>query len=478
MIDRPRGRGRAALEFAVCALALLGAGRAAASGEGIPDLGTEALGEGSAQIASPRNLSALWLNPAGLAGVTDVQLQFDFRLPWHRVQFQRLDADGGNREGFEPVANAGGVALTAAAPLCGIAWPLHALPFPSTIALGGFPFNGATGYQYPDPRALAAAGYTSTQIEQAAPQRYSSILSASKIYVAAAAFSIRPLDWLDLGAELQLANASFGSTQAVASGVIGGEDPDFDAVLDIHAHDYLRPSGAFGLTVRLPEGLAIGLSYQLPYRFHASGNLGATLSQTLQELGADLEGSQANISLTLPWYLRGGIRFSRPAWEVELAGTVDGWSTLDNIRISSQGIYVVLGGKKTALPTLILPQQLTNAGSARLGGELHLGAITSWGQGLTVRAGLLYESSAVPEERQNVSLPNWARASVSIGATYELSRYSIAVAWAHFIQPDRDVFDSTVKQTVALPGNAPTVVGDGIYSSQLDLFSLSLGVKL
>jgi len=471
-----RLRRRSALRIPqlLCALGLMWAGRAAASGEGIPDLGTEALGEGSAQIAQPQNLTALWYNPAGLAGLDGPLAQIDFRLTWHRVGFQRLDADGTNPQGFDPIQNQANLTPLAVVPMGGFAMPLKFMPVPFVVSVGGFPFNGATGYQYPDPAALRASGLTPEQVEQAAPQRYASIASASKIYVAALGAAARILPWLDLGADLQLVEAAFSTKQSVSAGVAPGEDSDLDAALSISGSDFFRLSGAFGATAHLPWGLLLGASYQLPYRFHATGNLTADIPPTLQGLGAQLVGSAASLSFTFPWYFRAGLRLVRPVYEIELAGTIDGWSTLDNIRIVPHGVSIELDGKSTPIPTLILPQQLQNAYSARLGGELHVGQLASWGRGLTVRAGLLYETSAVPEDRQSLSLPNWARGSLSFGFSYDIKPFTLSFAYAHFVQPERDVRDSTVKQVVALPGTAPTVVGNGDYTSQLDLFSLSV----
>jgi len=94
-----------------------------------------------------------------------------------------------------------------------------------------------------------------------------------------------------------------------------------------------------------------------------------------------------------------------------------------------------------------------------------------------VRAGALYETSAVPDYRQSVSIPDWARGSLSVGATYSFTHVDLAIAYAHFIQPERDVRDSQVTQVVALPTYPGTIVGNGNYSSQLDLFSLSFSSR-
>ena len=478
---RQRSGARHPLPFSLaCALALsccpLARG-AFASGLGIPDLGAEALGQGGAQVAAPGNLTALWYNPAGLMGIEDVSLQMDPRVVWHRVGFQRLSATGSNPQGYAAVRNSGGPGLSSMAPIGGLAVRWNGGPVPMVFSVGGFPLNGATGYSYPDPDALRRAGSTTKEITQQAPQRYASIYSASKVYIAAVAVAARVLPWLDAGAEFQLANASFNSRQSVASGLVAGENPDLDAQLSLDGSDFGRPSGAFGLSAQLPGGLCAGLSYQLPYRFHASGTLTADIPPTLIAAGASINGQDARFHVTLPWYWRAGVRLRRPLFEVELAATLDGWSTYHQVRVVPQNISFKLGGTTQVLPEIVLRKDLNDAGSLRLGGEFHAGELWPLVRGLTLLAGALYETSAVPGERQSLDLMHWARASLSAGASFTSGSWTFAAGYSHFLQPDRQVRSSTVVQTIALPGNIPTVVGNGDYSSQVDQISISAAVR-
>ncbi len=466
----------------LCARALLalclGASAAGAAGLGIPDLGGDALGQAGAQVASPGNLTALWYNPAGLMSIDGLLvLQLDPRATWHRVGFQRLTSAGTNPQGFAPVENGGGISLTSLAPIGGAAWRIPSTPVPMVVALGGFPYNGATGYRYIDPDALRVAGATGRVVQQLAPQRYANIFSANKVYIAALAFAARPLEWLDLGATFQLVNASFASKQSVSSGLAQGEDPNLDAQLSLAGHDYGRPSGSFGLSVHLPHGFDVGLVYQLPYRLHASGTITADLSPALVAAGAAIQGQDARFHLTLPWFWRAGVRFKGPLFEVELAATLEGWSTYSQVRIVPADIRFTLGGSTTQLPEIILQKSLTDTGSVRLGGKLHLGKLSRALEGLSVSAGMLYEGSAVPSDRQTLDVAHWARGAGTLGVGYDTGRWAVFAAYAHFLQPDRQVRDSTVQQVVALPGTVPTIVGNGDYSSRLDLLSASLLVR-
>ena len=54
------------------------------------------------------------------------------------------------KQGWLPVVNSGGPAV---APVFGVSW--HRGPF--TIAGGGHPYDGATGYDYPDPTTVAGS---------------------------------------------------------------------------------------------------------------------------------------------------------------------------------------------------------------------------------------------------------------------------------------------------------------------------------
>ena len=135
------------LRGALLLLLLLLSPAATAAGMGIPDLGAGPLGQAGATVARPADLTALYYNPAALAWLEGVQLYADVRAIDHRITFQRLDAQGRNPLGWQPVQNSGGLAF---APVVGVSW--HHSPF--TLAAGGHPATGATGYEYPDPATV------------------------------------------------------------------------------------------------------------------------------------------------------------------------------------------------------------------------------------------------------------------------------------------------------------------------------------
>ena len=447
---------RAAVATALTA-ALLAAQPVLAAGLGIPDLGATALGEAGATVARPEDGTAIYYNPAALAAQDGVRLLLDGRAIDDRVTFQRLDANGNNTGDWPQVENLGGLSVAPIA-VASVRWRRF------TFALGGHPFSGATGYHYADPATVKSP--------QDAPQRYLSIDQTSKIYIPAlaAAFAITPR--LSIGAALQLPIASFTQRQSIYAGPISGEIPQFDATLDIHASQVFARSGVLGISALPLDWLALGASLQLQTNFRADGTVQAQLPPIASQLGLSLTGDRIRLDLVLPWVARAGARIYGKRWSLELAGTFEHYSQLREIRITPIDISLQLSGRTVVLAPFILHRDLTNAGSLRLGGDY---CITSH---LKLRAGILGETSAIPEQRQSLDWLAWERLSLNLGLTARLGQFDLTVSAARFIQPTRQVRDSQETQLAPLPGVTPVVVGNGDYSSQLTLFAASISTKL
>lgn len=463
-----------ALPARLCALqlALLGVAPAVfGAGAGIPDLGAAALGEAGANVARPSDLTALYYNPAALTALPGLTVYLDGRAVGQKVYFQRLTAAGANLRGWQPVENLGNPSV---APIFGISY-LFDRPgwVPVSLALGGFPQNGATGYRYNDPHDIRANGGTESDVAQRASQRYLSIASSSKIYIPAAAIAAQLLPWLSLGAELQLPIASFNTRQAVYAGLVSGEDTAFDATIDVKGTDTFARSGLFGVSLTPLPWLSAGASLQLQTHFRARGTIEAQLPPSLDKL-ITVQGDRIGVDVIFPWVARAGVRVTRGPFSVELAGTYERWSLLKQIRVDIIDVRFTLGNTSTALPPIAVQKDFQDAGSVRLGGEWKAGSLFSSLDFLTVRAGILGESNAIPEQRQALDWAHWERLSVNFGLGAELGRWTANFGIGHFLQADRQVRDSLVAQVAALPGVTPTVVGNGNYGSDMTVVALGL----
>ena len=105
---------------------------------------------------------------------------------------------------------------------------------------------------------------------------------------------------------------------------------------------------------------------------------------------------------------------------------------------------------------------------------------------LTLRAGYLHETSAIPTTSVSVDFGNWQRDAVSVGGTVQVWRgVNVSFAYAHHFIQDQHVTNSKVAQVVTpcltmagCMNPDATVVGNGDYSASLDVASLSVGVIL
>ena len=468
------------MKHVLAVLALTLAARAYAAGLGIPDLGASSIGQGSATVAAPDDLTAVYFNPAALAWTGGVRLQLEGRAVQHQVSFQRLDANGQNPDKFAAVANTGAARLS---PLVFLGARLTLAQVPVAVALGGYPATGYSGYRFPDPSALKAelgsCPTCQTRIEEQTGQRYSLISSDSSSYTVSLALAAQVRPWLSVGLALQNTMVQINTRQAIAANPFApGEFLGYDAVLAVNASDWFTPTGVLGASAALGDW-RVGASFQLPADIHATGKLGVEVPTVLETLGATVTGDTTAVEMHLPWIARVGARWVRPAVEAELAFTYDAWSRYREVTFKPQDVAFEVRGSTVAIPDIPLVKGMQDSQSLRLGAVVHPGAAfgVRWLDWLTVRVGALGETSAVPEERTSVDQAHWERLSANVGLSARWNRFELTLAGAHFFQPDRQVRDSAVTQPAPLRADdPPRAVGNGDFSSQVDLVEAALAV--
>ena len=453
--------------------ATLASAPARAAGIEHPDIGTIAIGRGGAYAAAPTDGLAMQYNPAGFASQHGWRLTLDANLAWQQLSF--APATGG-----ATVSNSAGPFLVGA-PIAsygfGQVGPLSSL----TLALG-FTTPSAIGKEtYPGTHPPTAP----LPIDQAG-QRYALISSDYFIVYYSAAVAASYKSWLSAGVTFQLVHGTAKFSQAVWSGPAMGTDPTNDSVANVDVTSGWIPTAVFGVSVRPPQipRLALGLSYRPRFDFNASGTLTTELPPTQQAaLGITVVGNSTDFFLRFPDVIRFGAQYqvnSRLLVEADLVGEL--WSDLQTIEIRPKNIHITsmsFGTDKT-LPNIIFPKDYQNSLSVRLGGDYDLVP----GR-LTVRAGYLHETSAIPLKSVSVDFGNWQRDVISVGGTVKIWRgINASVAYAHHFIADQNVTNSNVAQVVT-PCVTPnctnpdaTIVGNGVYKASLDVASLSLGMIL
>jgi long-subunit fatty acid transport protein len=426
-----------------------------------PDVGTIAIGRGGAYAAAPSDGLAIQYNPAGFASQTGWRLTLDGNLAWQKLTF--APALGG-----PTVSNANGAFLVPAGAISygfGAIGPLSGL----TLALGG------TG-----PSAIGKERYPSD-----GAQRYALTQSDYLIGYASGAVAASFHDWLSAGVTLQMVKGTAKFSQAVWSGTFVGTDPTQDSTANIDVSSPFIPTAVFGISARPVPRLALGLSYRPRFDFLAHGSLTTVIPQAQKDaLGIEVTGTQTDFFVSFPDVIRFGAQYeftSRLLVEADVVAEL--WSRLHTIEIRPQNIRVSSASFNTDKPlgTIVFQKDFEDAVSLRIGGDY----IVLPGR-LTVRAGYLHETSAIPTRSVSVDFGNWQRDAISFGGSVQLwPGVEASIAYAHHFMPDQHVSNSQVVQVttpcVLSPDCSPpaaSVVGNGVYTGSLDVASLSLRLTL
>jgi long-chain fatty acid transport protein len=447
----------AAVRRALLLALTLSAAPVSAAGVEHPDVGTIAIGRGGAYAAAPSDGLAMFYNPAGLAAQRGLRLTLDASLAWQGLTF--ASARGGT------VSNTAGGFLV---PALGVSYGLGALGVlhDLTFALG------ATG-----PSAIGKENY-----DPAGPQRYSLISSDYFIVDYSAAAAAGFTRWLSGGVTFQLVQGRAKFSQAVWSGPNMDTDPSYDAIAHVNVSSSLIPTAVFGVTARPTPLLALGLSYRPGFDFLAHGTLTTDIPAGLRDaLAIQVTGDKTDFFISFPDVIRLGAQYAIGArWLVEANVVAERWSRLHTIEIRPTNIMLrsSVHPEPRPLEKIVFQKDFQDAVSFRLGGDF----VALPGR-LTLRAGYLHETSAIPLRSVSVDFGNWQRDVVSVGGTVLIwPGITASVAYAHHFLADQNVTNSQVVQIVSpcltspdCTAPAPTVVGNGRYTGSLDVASLSLG---
>jgi long-chain fatty acid transport protein len=254
------------------------------------------------------------------------------------------------------------------------------------------------------------------------------------------------------------------------------ENPRFDALTQAKVTAPFVPSGNAGL-LYVSKYVRVGASVQLPYWIHASGTVKTKLPSDPQFDGAVVVGDALDVNLTLPLVVRAGIEV-RPTKRVrvELGGDYERWSMQDKLEFNPRGVYLdhVAGIGRYDLRPMALNRSMQDSFAVHVGGEVDVIA-----KRLTLRAGYLFESSAVPDKTLSVLTPDGDKHLLTLGLGVHLGRVRLDAAYGHFFQGDRVVSNSESWQLNPIQPsiNPPVAVGNGKYVVANDVLSLGLEVR-
>jgi long-subunit fatty acid transport protein len=456
-------------------LGCLAGGAVRAGGYYLPDRGVRAFSRGGAFAVGCDDLSALWYNPATLAGQPGTRLHLDGALIDFSMHFERYPlAEIG--ELYAPVDNH-------APPL-----PDPSLAVSSDFGLQDWVFAAGAYGPYIGP----------ARFDEDGAQRYALTRSDNLGYFLEVAAAWQALRGLRIGAGLALVTLTVNLTHAASSfpGLFGGpEDRDQDGYVQFIAEDSFNPVGLVGLWLKPGAwfgsdfGLELGAAVMSGVDFAAAGVLRSRLPDHYYYDNVRLEPEEPDMvtRFSFPWVVRAGLRYLDPGarYDLEVDFVWEGWSVFDQITFeTSQDVYYrdvpTIGDYLVELRPL--ERRFRDTWSLRVGGSFHpLGWFglepLDW---LVVRLGGYYETGATPAETFSVATPDADKWAVCVGLGTVLGAVEIDLGYMHVFQLDQDIQPGTSRYLQTNPSNpeGAVYVGDGYYQSSYDVFGFSLLLRI
>jgi long-chain fatty acid transport protein len=462
------------------ALALaLAAPDARASGLFSSQRGVRPTGRAGAFVAGADDLGAIAYNPAGI-GEAGSQLLVDASIFQFSTSFSRVAP----LQTVDP--NTGEVVSTFEQRFVTVKNEAPLLPLPTlagsyrvnerlTLAAGLYaPYSSL--FKYPE----QAGG-------RAAPQRYSLLtLDGTLLSIAGLYAAYRPAPWVELGAGLTALVGALQTTTYTNNCVpdrflCAPESPDYDAKARVRAN-IVSPSGTIGAIFLPHPKVRLGVSAYLPYWVSAPGELKSQLPSASVFQNASIAGDKITVGMRLPWIARAGVEV-RPneSLRVEASFGFEAWSMHDRIQIDSKDVVIrdiALFPPEYRVTDLSLPRKFRDAFSVALGGEqaIKLGTL-----GLDVRAGVMFERSAVPPAYLSVFSADYDKLFFSGGAGLHVTprlRVDLSVSFALPATIDVATDEARLPKTSALRVSIPddeTPINAGRY--KMNIVTAGLGAR-
>lgn len=412
-----------------------------------PDNGTRSMGRAGAFTAKADDPTAIVLNPAGLGFQRGYSLTFDSNLINQNVCVKRAGTYNGTAG---PYSYGGQPYPEVCRNLTGAFYvPMVAAAFDFglknwTFAVGGYgphavgrrEFPMSVTVQDPDGRNVRAPGPTRYDVEN---------LNVVVLFFTFAA-AYRPVDWLSIGAALQVVYADVDYSVYVP--LVPG-DPDGDIRFQIRTKGPAF-TGLLSVLANPVAGLFLGASLRLPVKADTKGDAWINLPSSFATVGSAIEwgrtcddASQGNWCPTkhkaglvteLPLALRTGIRYrwkmkghkNAPDFaDIEFDLIWERWSAIKSF--DTQLNARLLGDP---MEVFALPHHYQDVVEYRLGGSFTIPKKIGGGW-LTFRLGTYYGNDASPLEYTRLDYAAWARLGLYAGLSYRILGMDLHLGFAY-----------------------------------------------
>ena len=417
--------------------------------------GARAAGRAGAFTARADDLSAVELNPAGLASIGRTLIQVGNQFSHNTYDYTRQSTvDWGNTStnGTAPTVSFATVRNEKPGqyldPIVGVA---------SNLGLKDWGFALA---------AYAPAGISREQYPTAGGQRYMMVSRDTQMinYTASVAWKLREV--FGIGATFQwIAMPSLNYQLIIKGTPLPGTGNPVSSLTDMQAtvsgSAPFTPNAIIGAWYRPAPYLQWGLSAQvIPTSMRVKGNLTVdAVSPTIGNVVLTRNDARANdvtLTLPLPIKIREGVRYrhirgGREVFDVELDVAYEFWSRVDKFTLDSNGMVASWQGNDVQVGRIDIQKHWKNTVRIMLGGDYAVvpGA-------LTVRGGTFYSSALSDPAYAQIDFVSGPQVGGSLGLSVFVGGLEIAGAYeySHMLPVTLTEDESRVYQQT--PGNPCT----------------------
>ncbi len=447
------------------------AGEARAAGLYFSERGVRPMGRAGAFVAGADDLGAIWYNPAGLADAK-TSLLADFSWLHFASDYTRtlriVDADNTVRYVTNDTVNGSSPVI----PLPTLAgsynwgerkeWTFAAAAYAPYAAIVTYPdtVNGK-----PSPARYALGSFDG------------SALIFTGVYLA-----YKPIEQFRIGLGLDALVGQFQSSVTFSVSppdrlIAAPEQPEYDAKTSFKNGPIFAPSASLGVTWVPLKEVRVGSSFALPRVVSGPATFQVRLPSAAIFDNAHVDGQDAHVRFKLPAIFRAGVE-GRPTDDVRIEFTYERefWSIHDQIEITPENVS--FGGvaglpNKIPIPAIAFPRHFQDSNSFRLGAEYNF---KMFGYPYDLRAGLSYETSAVPPAYLSLLTIDMDKTTLSFGGSVHVAdHWRFDLVYAHLFASSVNVSadEAQITRVNPIPGNAVgEAVNGGQYSVNADLIGV------
>jgi len=411
--------------------------------------GARAAGRAGAFTAKADDVSAVGINPAGLANIGTTLIQVGNRFSYNEHTFTRnptldwRDTDSPPYVTFPQVKNS--APWQVLDPLVGVA---------TNFGLENWGFAFA---------AYSPAGVARESYSQSGGQRYMMVRRNAQLidYSVSAAWKFK--DLFGVGASLVwIAVPTLDYSLVVNASPFAGQNAtgvqgEYDMYASVHGHDYFTLNAIIGGWFKVAPFLELGLSGQvIPSTIETDSKIDIAPTNSNEPVKLSRNGKPANdvgLSLALPMTFRLGARYihnqgKRQLFDIELDGVLETWSRVKSFHLDARDLTAESAGETVPFADIDVQKQWRNTLGVHLGGDLNI-----LPDQLTARGGVYYETPVAKPAYANIDFADGAQLGFALGGSVHVSKVEIAFAYEYRTQPTIRVSDANARVYQSAPAS-------------------------